>query len=94
MEAQRAARPPEEPGEPAAEAAPGGGAAPAGGQAPQDAGDGVPDGAAGPDVDLLGMDLEALRTAAHPVLSELVAELRERVAGSGDESLWGHDSSV
>ncbi|SCD94464.1 FXSXX-COOH protein, partial [Streptomyces sp. DvalAA-14] len=49
---------------------------------------------AGPEVDLLGMDLESLRTVTHPVLAELVEELRERVAGSGGESLWGHDSSV
>ncbi|MYS21506.1 FXSXX-COOH protein [Streptomyces sp. SID4948] len=40
------------------------------------------------------MDLESLRTVTHPVLAELVEELRERVAGSGGESLWGHDSSV
>ncbi|MFC4032483.1 FxSxx-COOH cyclophane-containing RiPP peptide [Streptomyces polygonati] len=92
MESQRAARHPEEPAEPAAEAVPGG-QVPHGtdGEAPDRA---APESAAGPEVDLLGMDLEALRTAAHPVLSELVAELRERVAGSGDESLWGHDSSV
>ncbi|WP_405587416.1 FxSxx-COOH cyclophane-containing RiPP peptide [Streptomyces sp. NBC_01190] len=49
---------------------------------------------AGDGIDLLGMDLETLRNTDHPVLSELVAELRERVAGTRGESLWGHDSSV
>lgn len=56
-------------------------------------------GAAGPartpaaaDVDLLGMDLETLRTTEHPVLAELLADLRERVAAPGGETLWAFDN--
>jgi FXSXX-COOH protein len=71
---------------------------------PDDAARAHPKGAAHPpalaeqpaagELDLLGMDLATLRNTTHPVLSELVAELRERVARERDESLWGHDSSV
>jgi FXSXX-COOH protein len=43
-------------------------------------------------VDLLGMDLETLRTTEHPVLAELLAELRERVAAPGSETLWAFDN--
>ncbi|MEU9620303.1 MULTISPECIES: FxSxx-COOH cyclophane-containing RiPP peptide [unclassified Streptomyces] len=38
--------------------------------------------------DLLGLDLEALRTLDHPVLSEVVADLRGR-AEQPREMLWG-----
>nr|WTB33629.1 FxSxx-COOH protein [Streptomyces sp. NBC_00830] len=38
--------------------------------------------------DLLGLDLEALRTLDHPVLSAVVADLRERVE-QPREMLWG-----
>ncbi|MGW3685228.1 FxSxx-COOH cyclophane-containing RiPP peptide [Streptomyces sp. NPDC005125] len=38
--------------------------------------------------DLLGLDLEALRTLDHPVLSAVVADLRER-AEQPREMLWG-----
>ncbi|MEI5006322.1 FxSxx-COOH cyclophane-containing RiPP peptide [Streptomyces sp. NPDC087659] len=38
--------------------------------------------------DLLGLDLEQLRTLDHPVLSEVLAELRDR-AGQPREMLWG-----
>lgn len=52
--------------------------------------------AAGPHpagVDLLGMDLETLRTTSHPVLAALVGELRARVAAPGSEALWGFDNA-
>lgn len=44
----------------------------------------------GPDAlpDLLGLDLEALRTLDHPVLAEVVADLRGR-AEQPREMLWG-----
>ncbi|MCX4789319.1 MULTISPECIES: FxSxx-COOH cyclophane-containing RiPP peptide [unclassified Streptomyces] len=44
----------------------------------------------GPDAlpDLLGLDLEALRTLEHPVLAEVVADLRGR-AEQPREMLWG-----
>ncbi|MER8087295.1 FxSxx-COOH cyclophane-containing RiPP peptide [Streptomyces sp. NPDC058316] len=44
----------------------------------------------GPDAlpDLLELDLEALRTLNHPVLSEVVADLRGR-AEQPREMLWG-----
>ncbi|MFF0284789.1 FxSxx-COOH cyclophane-containing RiPP peptide [Streptomyces sp. NPDC005262] len=38
--------------------------------------------------DLLGLDLEALRTLDHPVLSAVVADLRDR-AEQPREMLWG-----
>ncbi|MFF8915201.1 FxSxx-COOH cyclophane-containing RiPP peptide [Streptomyces sp. NPDC015032] len=38
--------------------------------------------------DLLGLDLEALRTLDHPVLAEVVADLRGR-AEQPREMLWG-----
>ncbi|WP_435866275.1 FxSxx-COOH cyclophane-containing RiPP peptide [Streptomyces wuyuanensis] len=38
--------------------------------------------------DLLGLDLERLRTLDHPVLSEVLAELRGR-AEQPREMLWG-----
>ncbi|MFH8519410.1 FxSxx-COOH cyclophane-containing RiPP peptide [Streptomyces gelaticus] len=44
----------------------------------------------GPDAlpDLLGLDLESLRTLDHPVLAEVVADLRGR-AEQPREMLWG-----
>lgn len=45
-------------------------------------------------IDLLGMDLESLRTVEHPVLSALVSDLRERVAAPGSEALWGFDNDA
>jgi FXSXX-COOH protein len=44
------------------------------------------------DVDLLGMDLETLRTTEHPVLAELLIDLRERLAAPGTETLWAFDN--
>lgn len=38
--------------------------------------------------DLLALSLEEIRTLEHPVLSDLLAELRER-AGRPAETLWG-----
>ncbi|WP_433892393.1 FxSxx-COOH cyclophane-containing RiPP peptide [Streptomyces sp. CA-111067] len=52
------------------------------------------DPAAAPVPDLLGMDLEALRTTEHPVLAELVSDLRERIAAPGAGALWGFDNSM
>lgn len=49
----------------------------------------------GPDLpgpDLLGMDLEDLRTVDHPVLAALVDDLRRRVAAPGSEAMWGFDN--
>lgn len=43
-------------------------------------------------IDLLGLDLESLRTVEHPVLSALVSDLRERAAGTGGEALWGFEN--
>ncbi|WP_406383871.1 FxSxx-COOH cyclophane-containing RiPP peptide [Streptomyces sp. NBC_01618] len=58
--------------------------------------DGGPGGGAsgGPDAlpDLLEIDLEALRTMDHPVLSEVVADLRGR-AEQPREMLWGFQSA-
>lgn len=45
-------------------------------------------GATGELPDLLGLDLEALRTMDHPVLAEVVADLRGRVE-QPREMLWG-----
>jgi len=44
------------------------------------------------DVDLLAMDLETLRTTEHPVLADLLADLRERVAAPGGQTLWAFDN--
>ncbi|MFI9563069.1 FxSxx-COOH cyclophane-containing RiPP peptide [Streptomyces rishiriensis] len=41
--------------------------------------------------DLLALDLAELGTIGHPVLREVVAELRDR-AGRSSETLWGFDS--
>lgn len=43
-------------------------------------------------IDLLGMDLESLRTVQHPVLSALVGDLRARIEAPGGEALWGFDN--
>ncbi|WP_393060438.1 FxSxx-COOH cyclophane-containing RiPP peptide [Streptomyces sp. LN549] len=57
----------------------------------QNDGTGVP-GGAGALPDLLGLDLEALRTLDHPVLAEVVADLRGR-AEQPREMLWGFQSA-
>ncbi|MFG2600939.1 FxSxx-COOH cyclophane-containing RiPP peptide [Streptomyces sp. NPDC048462] len=48
--------------------------------------------AAGALPDLLGLDLETLRTLRHPVLSEVVADLRGR-AEQPREMLWGFNNA-
>ncbi|MET8745456.1 FxSxx-COOH cyclophane-containing RiPP peptide [Streptomyces sp. NPDC004728] len=57
---------------------------------------GIPDDnlTGGPDPlpDLLGLDLESLRTLDHPVLAEVVADLRGR-AEQPREMLWGFTSA-
>ncbi|MGQ4364600.1 FxSxx-COOH cyclophane-containing RiPP peptide [Streptomyces sp. SAS_272] len=58
--------------------------------AARDFGAGEP-GAGGPLPDLLALDLAELRTIGHPVLREVVEDLRER-AGKSSETLWGFDS--
>lgn len=50
--------------------------------------------AVAPAPDVLGLDLESLRTVEHPVLAALVSDLRRRVAASGGETLWGFDNSM
>jgi FXSXX-COOH protein len=42
--------------------------------------------------DLLELDLEELRTVEHPVLREVLAELRER-AVRPSEMLWGFNNA-
>ncbi len=42
--------------------------------------------------DLLGLDLETLRTLDHPVLTEVLADLRGR-AEQPREMLWGFQSA-
>ncbi|MEH0546808.1 FxSxx-COOH protein [Streptomyces sp. B21-105] len=63
--------------------------------AAQDFGAGRPgaggSGAGEPLPDLLALDLAELRTIGHPVLREVVEDLRER-AGRSSETLWGFDS--
>lgn len=54
-------------------------------------GGGTP-GAAGALPDLLGLDLETLRTLRHPVLAEVVADLRGR-AEQPREMLWGFNNA-
>lgn len=49
-------------------------------------------GAAGALPDLLGLDLETLRTLHHPVLAEVVADLRSR-AEQPREMLWGFNNA-
>ncbi|MEU1345979.1 FxSxx-COOH cyclophane-containing RiPP peptide [Streptomyces sp. NPDC005775] len=49
-------------------------------------------GAAGELPDLLGLDLESLRTMDHPVLAEVVADLRGRVE-QPREMLWGFNNA-
>ncbi|WP_156726037.1 FxSxx-COOH cyclophane-containing RiPP peptide [Streptomyces apocyni] len=43
--------------------------------------------------DLLELDLEQLRTLDHPVLTAVLADLRERVA-EPSETLWGFNSAL
>ncbi|MFF9036016.1 FXSXX-COOH protein [Streptomyces sp. NPDC014892] len=43
--------------------------------------------------DLLGLDLEGLRTLRHPVLDEVLADLRTRIDQSS-ETLWSFARSV
>ncbi|WP_328671373.1 FxSxx-COOH cyclophane-containing RiPP peptide [Streptomyces sp. NBC_00328] len=50
----------------------------------------VPDPAELPD--LLDLDLAELRTVQHPVLAEMLAELRTR-SGQPSEILWGFNSA-
>jgi FXSXX-COOH protein len=45
-------------------------------------------------LDLLGMDLESLRTVRHPVLSAVVNDLRERITAPGGEALWGFENDT
>ncbi|WLQ40701.1 FxSxx-COOH protein [Streptomyces laculatispora] len=54
--------------------------------------DGGASGAAGALPDLLGLDLETLRTLHHPVLAEVVADLRGR-AEQPREMLWGFNNA-
>ncbi|MBM9503609.1 FXSXX-COOH protein [Streptomyces sp. KK5PA1] len=42
--------------------------------------------------DLLDLDLEALADVSHPVLAELVGDLRRRVADQASHGLWGFDN--
>ncbi|WP_406429634.1 FxSxx-COOH cyclophane-containing RiPP peptide [Streptomyces sp. NBC_01589] len=58
---------------------------------PGGAGSGPP-AAAGALPDLLGLDLETLRTLDHPVLAEVVTDLRGR-AEQPREMLWGFQSA-
>ncbi|MEU1594628.1 FxSxx-COOH cyclophane-containing RiPP peptide [Streptomyces sp. NPDC005708] len=64
----------------------------------EEASSGAPDEGAGPVVtqeplpDLLGLDLDELRTLRHPVLTEVLEELRERAA-QPSEMLWGFNNS-
>jgi len=43
--------------------------------------------------DLLGLDLEELRTVRNPVLQEVLEDLRERAARPS-EMLWGFNNSM
>ncbi|MEU9759747.1 FxSxx-COOH cyclophane-containing RiPP peptide [Streptomyces sp. NPDC047985] len=56
------------------------------------ASEGVSGGPGGALPELLELDLEALRTLDHPVLREVVADLRGR-AGQPRETLWGFTSA-
>jgi FXSXX-COOH protein len=64
----------------------------------EEASSGAPDEGAGSAVtqeplpDLLGLDLDELRTLRHPVLTEVLEELRERAA-QPSEMLWGFNNS-
>ncbi|MCT2542753.1 MULTISPECIES: FxSxx-COOH cyclophane-containing RiPP peptide [Streptomyces] len=53
---------------------------------------GVPSGGTDALPDLLALDLESLRTLDHPVLAEVVADLRGRVE-QPREMLWGFNNS-
>lgn len=54
--------------------------------------DAYPTGPGAPLPDPLELDLAELRTVQHPVLSEVLEDLRER-AGRPTETLWAFDSS-
>ncbi|WP_406092617.1 FxSxx-COOH cyclophane-containing RiPP peptide [Streptomyces sp. NBC_01013] len=54
--------------------------------------EGGPQAATGALPDLLGLDLETLRTLDHPVLAEVVTDLRGR-AEQPREMLWGFQSA-
>ncbi len=43
--------------------------------------------------DLLGLDLEGLRTLRHPVLDEVLADLRARIDQPA-ETLWAHSRTA
>ncbi|MFF5721577.1 FxSxx-COOH cyclophane-containing RiPP peptide [Streptomyces buecherae] len=49
-------------------------------------------GSAGPLPDVLGLDLATLRTLEHPVLDEVLGDLRDRVA-QPREMLWAFNSA-
>ncbi|MFE1289085.1 FxSxx-COOH cyclophane-containing RiPP peptide [Streptomyces sp. NPDC058751] len=53
---------------------------------------GSPDPADLPVPDLLDLDLAALRTVQHPVLTEVLADLRAR-SGEPSEILWGFNNA-
>ncbi|MFJ7997905.1 FxSxx-COOH cyclophane-containing RiPP peptide [Streptomyces sp. NPDC096310] len=53
---------------------------------------GTPSGTAGELPDLLALDLASLRTLDHPVLSEVMADLRGR-AEQPREMLWGFNNA-
>ncbi|GAA4683431.1 FxSxx-COOH cyclophane-containing RiPP peptide [Streptomyces buecherae] len=50
------------------------------------------EGSAGPLPDVLGLDLATLRTLEHPVLDEVLGDLRDRVA-QPREMLWAFNSA-
>jgi FXSXX-COOH protein len=55
-------------------------------------GDACPAGPKAPLPDLLALDLAELRTLQHPVLSEVLDDLRERAARPS-EMLWGFNNA-
>ncbi|MFE4699369.1 FxSxx-COOH cyclophane-containing RiPP peptide [Streptomyces sp. NPDC056738] len=57
-----------------------------------DAATGAPDPADLPVPDLLELDLAELRTVRHPVLTDVLADLRAR-AGEPSEMLWGFNNA-
>lgn len=64
----------------------------AGPQEQPSAGGACPAGPEAPLPDLLGLDLAELRTIDHPVLDEVLADLRERAARPS-EMLWGFNNA-
>ncbi|MFE2536470.1 FxSxx-COOH cyclophane-containing RiPP peptide [Streptomyces sp. NPDC059371] len=61
-------------------------------EATGDAPTGTPDPADLPVPDLLELDLAELRTVRHPVLTEVLADLRAR-SGEPSEILWGFNNA-